>query len=257
MFKRKGRRHKRLKSKRTYNHIQKIIDLEWRIMGKPARVLIADDNMEYAYLLSECLRICPDIEIAGTVLNGSDAYSKLKELKPDVVLLDVIMPDIDGIEILRRLHEEDGKKPFLIMLSALCIPSTIVQALQLGASCYFVKPVDCQTIIEEILTVTGKKTPLPDEGLKDDDPNLQKKIMERINAYLLAFKIPSHLQGFQYLKDMIFLYLQQSENTRANDRALAGRIATMHNTSCTLVYQSVRYVIGLIFGIILRPTRKK
>lgn len=88
-------------------------------MNEKITVLIADDNPEFAMTLASYLRKENDMDIVGMVKDGEEAYELIKELKPDVVLLDIIMPHLDGLGVLEKLNENQiDKMPICIILSA-------------------------------------------------------------------------------------------------------------------------------------------
>ena len=105
------------------------------------RVLIVDDSVVVRRMLSEALKGDPRITVVGTAPNGAVALQKLGQLSPDVVLLDVEMPDLDGIETVRRLRVDYPKLP-VIMCSSLTERGAEVtlRALAAGATDYVTKP---------------------------------------------------------------------------------------------------------------------
>ena len=110
-------------------------------MNEKITVLIADDNPEFAMTLASYLRKENDMDIVGMVKDGEEAYELIKELKPDVVLLDIIMPHLDGLGVLEKLNENQiDKMPICIILSAVGQDKITQRAINLGAQYYVVKP---------------------------------------------------------------------------------------------------------------------
>ncbi|MCU0552268.1 MAG: chemotaxis response regulator protein-glutamate methylesterase [Leptolyngbya sp. Prado105] len=105
------------------------------------RVLIVDDAVVVRSRLSKILASDPQIEIAGVAATGQIALAKLSQVKPDVVILDVLMPDLDGLQTLRQIRQLDAKLP-VIMFSVMTTPGAIatLDALSFGASDYAAKP---------------------------------------------------------------------------------------------------------------------
>lgn len=117
-------------------------------------VAIADDNQRIIEMMTQLLEQEDDIEVVASADNGEAAVEVIKENHPDVVLLDIIMPKLDGIGVLERLKEEDmEKKPAVIMLSAMGQENVCEEAIELGASYFILKPFDSNTVIRKI---TGK-----------------------------------------------------------------------------------------------------
>jgi two-component system chemotaxis response regulator CheB len=110
--------------------------------ASPVRVLIIDDSSAVRRLLKDILAADPAIDVVGVAPDAVIALEKLKELKPDVITLDVEMPDVSGLELLARIRRLDAKIP-VIMFSALTQRAAAItlEALALGATDYVTKPV--------------------------------------------------------------------------------------------------------------------
>src|SRR5579872_3626991 len=105
------------------------------------RVLLVDDAVVVRKALSVAIAQDPDLEVAGTAVNGRVALAKFPALKPDIVLLDFEMPEMDGLETVRELRKIDARVP-IIMFSSLTErgASVTLEALSLGATDYVTKP---------------------------------------------------------------------------------------------------------------------
>ena len=114
-------------------------------------VAIADDNQRTVEMMTELLEQESDIEVIASADNGEDALRIIKERQPDVVLLDIIMPKLDGIGVLEHLQNENlSKRPIIIMVSAMGQENVCEEAMDLGASYFILKPFDLRTIIKQI-----------------------------------------------------------------------------------------------------------
>ena len=133
-------------------------------MNEKITVLIADDNPEFAMTLASYLRKENDMDIVGMVKDGEEAYELIKELKPDVVLLDIIMPHLDGLGVLEKLNENQiDKMPICIILSAVGQDKITQRDINLGAQYYVVKPFEIKLLIKRI------------REIKNYQPEKQKK----------------------------------------------------------------------------------
>lgn len=117
------------------------------------KVLIADDNKDFVTLLSSCLSMYPDMEIAGTARDGVEVLRQIKTVRPDVLLLDIVMPEMDGMEVLAKLKESKEKSPAVFVLSAIGSEQIIRRAIELGAAYYFIKPFNTEVMIDKIRSV--------------------------------------------------------------------------------------------------------
>ena len=120
-------------------------------MSSKVTVLIADDNYDYGATLKNYLINDDELEIVGICRDGEEAYNKILEVKPDVVLLDVIMPHLDGIGVLEKLANTGmDKRPTVIMVSAVGQDVITQKAISLGADYYIVKPFDISVLTQRI-----------------------------------------------------------------------------------------------------------
>ena len=117
------------------------------------KVLIVDDNKDLAAIIDRLFAQYADIIPAGVANSGREALDMIQKEKIDVVLLDIIMPDMDGMQVLAQLMQMEGKKPAVVVLSAISSNAMIRRALELGADSFLVKPVDAITMIEKIRSV--------------------------------------------------------------------------------------------------------
>ncbi|MGB8650540.1 MAG: chemotaxis response regulator protein-glutamate methylesterase [Mycobacteriales bacterium] len=108
---------------------------------QPVRVLVVDDSVVVRLLLAEAIRADPELELVGVAPNGRAGLEKVEALNPDVVVLDVEMPELDGLQTLAELRRRGRKLP-VVMFSTLTSrgASATVEALTLGASDYVTKP---------------------------------------------------------------------------------------------------------------------
>ena len=114
-------------------------------------VLIADDNTEFANNLAGYVEQEEDMEVIGMAKDGNEAFDMIANMQPDVVLLDVIMPHLDGIGVLEKIRSGNLKKfPICIMLSAVGQDKITQRALDLGAEYYVVKPFDIKLLLKRI-----------------------------------------------------------------------------------------------------------
>lgn len=117
----------------------------------PARVLIVDDAAFMRHLIKNIL-IEQGHEIAGEAADGQEACEKYKELAPDIVTLDLIMPRKGGLEALKEIREDDPKAK-VIVISAVDQRQPLMEALKLGAADYLTKPFEKERVAEAVARV--------------------------------------------------------------------------------------------------------
>ena len=127
------------------------------VATKAARVLIADDQTLFRAGLSRLLNEDSRLEVVGQAVDGQDAVKQAAKLKPDVVLMDLKMPGIDGIEATRQITEADPSIKVL-MLTTFETDSNVIQALKAGASGYVLKDCSADAIASSVVAViSGEK----------------------------------------------------------------------------------------------------
>ena len=120
-------------------------------MEEKLKVLIVDDNVEFVKLLAMFINSQKDMEVVGTLNDGNSVVAKVKELKPDVMLLDIIMPEKDGVAVFEDLEEQAlEKRPHIVIMSAIGQEKITGKAMALGASYYVIKPFDLDTLVGRI-----------------------------------------------------------------------------------------------------------
>ncbi|MFT5872840.1 MAG: two-component system response regulator (stage 0 sporulation protein A) [Clostridium sp.] len=114
-------------------------------------IIIADDNKEFCSVLNDYLLGQKDIVVTGIANNGIEVLKLIEEKRPDLVVLDMIMPIIDGLGVLKKLNTMDlASKPRIIALSVVTQEKIIQKAISLGADYYVVKPFDMEVLIKKI-----------------------------------------------------------------------------------------------------------
>ncbi len=114
-------------------------------------ILVADDNADFAKNLSSYIEREEEMEVIGIAKDGVEAVEMIKNTKPDIAIIDVIMPQLDGLGVLERINESNlEQKPLSIVLSAVGQDKITARALELGAQYYVVKPFDINLLMRRI-----------------------------------------------------------------------------------------------------------
>ena len=114
-------------------------------------ILVADDNVDFAKNLTSYIEKEDEMEVIGIAKDGLEAIEMIRNTKPDIVIIDVIMPHLDGLGVLERINEGSiDKKPLCIVLSAVGQDKITTRALELGAQYYVLKPFDISLLMKRI-----------------------------------------------------------------------------------------------------------
>ncbi len=230
--------------------------------GNPIRVLIADDNREFIEILKEYINQQKDMKLVGVAYNGQEAIKLIYSEQPQVVILDIIMPHLDGLGVLEKLQNEE-KKPRVIILTAFGQENMTQRAVSLGADYYILKPFDLDILGKRIRQLQGRDTdPLKREQLKErtgnDDyviintrsqtvtPPLTSKGLEvEVTRMIHEMGVPAHVKGYQYLRDAIVCVIQNVALLGAVTKELYPFIAEKYQTTPSRVERAIRHAIEL------------
>jgi len=225
------------------------------------KILIADDNYDFAMTLMGYLEREEGMEIVGRAKDGSEAYQMIMEKCPDVVLLDMIMPHVDGLGVLERVNDSKlEKRPLFIMLSAVGQDKITQKAISLGAQYYIVKPFEIKLLIKRIkelkfyqpAPIKGNymtrelKTQYIDIALEDkkNEENLEALVTNVIHEV----GVPAHIKGYQYLREAIMMVIGDIDVINQITKQLYPDIARKYKTTPSRVERAIRHAIEVAWG---------
>lgn len=171
-------------------------------MKTPIRVLIVDDHDMLREGLATFLKAFPDMEMVGEAANGLEAIERSRELSPDVVLMDLVMPEMDGVAAIKAIHAERSDMA-IIALSSFGEERLVRSALESGALSYLLKNVSAESLAEAIrlacagisslspeasaAVVSGRESPAPLDDLTPREREILRLLVDgRTNAEIAA-----------------------------------------------------------------------
>ena len=230
----------------------------WKNLGgtmeEKMKVMIVDDNAEFVKLLALFINSQQDMEVVATLNDGNSVVAKVKELKPDILLLDIIMPERDGLAVLEDLDEATlEKKPHIVVMSAIGQEKITGKAMSLGATYYVIKPFDLDTLvgrIRELGTVTnafyeskGNKY-VSTKNIKVNGEPVEVKITNLIHD----LGVPAHIKGYQYLREAILMAVNNEEIINAVTKSLYPLLAKKYETTPSRVERAIRHAIEVAWN---------
>ena len=149
------------------------------------RVGIADDNRDFCSILSEYFKDKEDVEVIWTAHNGIETMRLYNSNAPDVLLIDIVLPNLDGFEVMERIKAKNmGGKTKIIVASAVSQDAIIRKSMQYGAEYFIVKPFDLEMLMKRILQLSGETNfEIKNDGILDRN-HLFGKQSERFNRNL-------------------------------------------------------------------------
>ncbi|MGW6740285.1 response regulator [Streptomyces sp. NPDC055025] len=148
----------------------------------PIRVLIADDQMMVRQGLTVLLNAEPGIEVVGQAVDGLDAIAKVADLTPDVVLMDIRMPGVGGIEATRRITGPDGATVKVLVLTTFDLDEYVYEALRAGASGFLLKDASAAELAQAVRVVAAGDALLA--------PNITKRLIAEFSRMTAAPRAP-------------------------------------------------------------------
>lgn len=222
---------------------------------KKTTVVIADDNREFSEILTRFISSHEEFQIVGIARDGIEALDILNKENPDVLILDIIMPHLDGLGVLERLSEINlTNPPKVIILSAVGQDKITQKAIELGAEYYVVKPFDFKVFIKRLKQIAGMES----SSIKSSenkinyeiDKNIptEKNLEARITKIIHEIGIPAHIKGYLYLREAINMVIEDMDFLGAITKELYPSIAAKFNTTPSRVERAIRHAIEVAWS---------
>jgi two-component system response regulator (stage 0 sporulation protein A) len=214
-------------------------------MTQKISILLVDDNQNFIELLKDRIEFSDTFCVTGEAYDGEKALELMLSLRPDIVILDMIMPLLDGLGVLERFSRSGvtDYKPKIIVLSAIGQDSLTSQAMTLGAKYYMVKPIDFDLLIERLEQIIHEENSSAN-GLQHSEDQV---VHRRITEVLQHLGVPPHIKGFVYLRDAIGLVYEDETQLMRITKTLYPSIAAMHDSTPQRVERSIRNAVELTF----------
>ena len=208
-------------------------------MTENIKIIIADDNKNFSENLEQFLESNEDMTVVGMTNNGIDVLKMVEELEPDILILDLILPRLDGLGVLNQLNGMTSR-PKVIISTAMGQENMTQEAVRLGIDYFLLKPYDFQTISMRIHQLAGNGmavTPhvAPVVGSYDVE----------VTSILHQMGVPAHIKGYQYLRDAIVFVIEDINLLGAVTKELYPMIAEKYNTTASRVERAIRHGIEL------------
>ena len=241
-------------------------------MREKITVLIADDNQEFSTTLATYLKNQEDMVVVGRAKDGNEALDMVSSLMPDVLLLDVIMPHLDGIGVLEQMNMiKLNKKPICIMLSAVGQDKVTQRAIELGAEYYVVKPFDIDLLITRIRELKNYKPSSQNNNfisreigiskqqyidIPNNSANKEENVEALVTNVIHEVGVPAHIKGYQYLREAIIMVINDIDVINQITKCLYPQIANKFHTTPSRVERAIRHAIEVAGGRGEQKTRE-
>ena len=197
------------------------------------KLLIIDNNKEYAQQLKAEFEKMNDVTVIGIAADGIEGVEYINATSPDIVVLDVVMPRLDGFGVLEK---EFSKRPEFIMLSELCTDKIAAKALYGGAGYFLSKTLDKKDIAHRVMQMVKVNE---NAMLIKGNNNIENEVTEIIHE----IGVPAHIKGYQYLRQAIIMTVDDIEMINSITKILYPSVAKSYNTTASRVERAIRHAI--------------
>ena len=218
------------------------------------KILLADDNKDFCDVMCSFLNNQKDMEIICTSYDGLEAYTKIRELKPDVAIIDGIMPKLDGLGLLEKLNLSDpaNENPICIMLSAMSQEKITQRAIDLGCAYYIVKPFDMNSLANRIRQLVEEQSPNTAFGQVQNGAKTKAMaeydLETKVTNILHEIGVPAHIRGYHYMREAIIMSVNDMDVLNYITKELYPSIAKKCNTTPSRVERAIRHAIEVAWN---------
>jgi len=245
-------------------------------MVKEIKIIVVDDNRNFCQMLQNHLQVQADLSVVGVANNGLEAMELIQSQEPDLIILDLVMPSLDGLGVLERINAKTSmKRPKVIMLTAFGQESLTHQAMMLGVDYFILKPFDLDILSKRIRSLTQDlSTAAPAQFSSSASPIVTTvgsghNLVSDVTTVMHQIGIPAHVKGYQYIREAILMVVEDVSLLGAVTKELYPDIAKKYNTASSRVERGIRHAIELawergnkdslkrIFGYSMNVERQK
>ena len=214
-------------------------------------VAIADDNQKILNVLDEIVSADKELDLVGKAKNGEEMCQIIKDRQPDVVLLDLIMPKMDGLTVMEKVGQDRTirKRPYFIVITAVGQEKITEDAFNKGANYYIMKPFNNQMLLERIKSVRNMAR---GSDRKCGDGHAEtvsgENLETRVTNMLHEIGIPAHIKGYHYLRDAIIMAVNDMDVLNAITKILYPTVAKKYQTTSSRVERAIRHAIEVAWS---------
>ncbi|ADY56381.1 response regulator receiver protein [Syntrophobotulus glycolicus DSM 8271] len=219
-------------------------------MTNKVKIIVAEDNKNLCQILQDYIQRDDNFELVGMAYNGLEAWEQIQKQDPDLVIMDLVMPNLDGLEVLERINGRASiNRPKIIMLTAFGHETLTHQAMVMGVDYFILKPFDLEILGKRIRTLTQdiEVTNTPPLQVCTSIATAGKAINLNVEVTTMMHQlgIPAHVKGYQYIRDAIMMVIEDVSLLGAVTKELYPAIAKKYNTAPSRVERGIRHAIEL------------
>jgi two-component system response regulator (stage 0 sporulation protein A) len=221
-------------------------------MDQKIKILIAEESEKFRKDAKEYLTR-HGVELVCEVSDGTDIFTKIKQTLPDIILIDVWLPKVDAIQVIRKTNQMFEKSfsltPDFIVLSCCSNPNLFEEASEAGAAYCMQKPIDYSILYERILRImrNRKNTPRLKNGFQSQSVD-RDDLEAQVTGIIHKIGVPAHIKGYQYLRTAIIMTVENPDLINAVTKVLYPAIAKQYQTTASRVERAIRHAIEVAWN---------
>lgn len=200
-------------------------------MDRKFKIILTDVNEDSREMLRETLEASGRFEVVGSTGDGIQALDLIAEKKPDLLVLDLILPGLDGLGILRHLNSKE--RPTVLAISQLATQESIAAAGDLGVAMFLSKPYNEDAMMENLLALAEIRQN------RGHAPGLE----ELVTSIIHEVGVPAHIKGYQYVREAIMITVENLDVINSVTKVLYPAVAKRYHTTASRVERAIRHAI--------------
>lgn len=219
----------------------------YKFMDK-LKIMIADDSRESAQTMADFLNEDEGLQIISTFTDGLQLLNALRTIQVDLLILDIFMPNYDGLKVLEEIRKQSNKykvPKHIIVITAFSNDLVMSKSSEYNADYYIVKPINYSNLLDTIYEIKERKVPqntnknIKSLNLKDDNSDINVEI----TTILHEIGVPAHIRGYQYIRESILLVYNNIEILNSITKGLYPTVAAKFKTTASRVERAIRHAI--------------
>lgn len=203
-------------------------------MDEMKRIVLADASAEFRQILADMVESEADLTLAGQTGDGEELLALVSRVRPDIVVMDLLLTGMDGLEVLEKLSEH---APKVLVLSAFASANLAEEVSARGADYCMLKPCRMTTVLERIRLLCAG------QGESDPAEDKARLLERRVTSIIHEIGVPAHIKGYQYLRESITLVVNDMDIINAVTKVLYPAVAKRFGTTASRVERAIRHAI--------------
>lgn len=221
---------------------------------KKIRVVVADSCPETRKELEILIETASDMELVGVTGNGREACQFIKEKEPDIVMLDVVLPEIDGLGIIEKMKVEChvSKRVSYVVIGSISSDHLVECAFQTGADYYIMKPFHDKSVlsrIRQVMRYSNMNLKVLHNTVEEREQRMLAYDLESdVTEIIREIGIPAHIKGYQYIREGIIMSVDDINMLNYITKLLYPSIAKKYKTTSSSVERAIRHAIEVAWS---------